>query len=769
MKIDNRLIRRSVFSLIGVTAVMCVAGCAEEVTSFFRGSDNVEVTAAFAPSLRALTRAADGLNINTTGFSTLTSDNASSKVCVKVDDGAGNYTPYDYGITGATEISPSGATSPTFPAAVDVVHAYGWYPYNSGSTTFSIQPDQSTTAGYCLSDLMLANRADCNRSGSAVTPATLTFRHVMAKVVVNISPGPGVIVTAVTLHGIQPTVTIDESDVTSLTVGDASGTSGTVTLLTGGNVTALSNPADRTFAAVFPGQEVSGSFLTVATELNGTPSTITYSFQTGSKTFVKSYEYTMNISIDATQTGSPTVNIDNWQGAEGSVDVVIGGHAPTLTPDHLVLTYGGESRVITPSGIGTSWVGVSDTPSIAEVTDNGTTITVSPVNAGEATVFVFPISGVTGGFSSANCAVLVNKAAPTLTLSTTAMEVINSLSGSFTVTRDEAAGDITATSSNEAVATTSVAYAGNVATVTVTSHAVGNATITVTKGDGTNYAAYTGNDKTVNVTVRAVEETDKPENNPLWWVAQYNMAEGATDFVGEHSITGQYCFNFTDAATANVSGYHLPNFDEQISIVPMENPSTGANGTNILGISEELSSPKAFSEQPRNVGGETVAASTSWIGKSGNAVYAVRYAGTKYASAWRYKWVSTPCNGVLIESYLVSAANETEAKAVLAGLASSTTFKGNLTSGTGNLAPTSTTVTTNGYCVRFLPACGYRLNSNNGGSGTADDYQGAYGSSWSATAKDSSNGWVWNFGSGNLGELTSDQKYGASVRLFRDH
>ena len=751
--------------MIGVTAVMCVAGCAEEVTSFFRGSDNVEVTAAFAPSLRALTRAADGLNINTTGFSTLTSDNASSKVCVKVDDGEENYTPYDYDITGATEISPSGETSPTFPAAVDEVHAYGWYPYNSGNTSFSIQPDQSTTAGYCLSDLMLADKADCNRSGSGVTPATLTFRHVMAKVVVNISPGPGVTVKAVTLHGIQPTVTINESNVESLTVGDVSGTPGTVTLLTGGTVTALSNPADRTFAAVFPGQEVTGSFLTVATELNGTPSTITYSFQTGSKTFAKGYEYTMNISIDATQTGSPTVNIDNWQGAEGSVDVVIGGHAPTLTPDHLELTYGGESGVLTPSGIGTSWVGVSDKPSIAEVTASGSTITVSPVNAGETTVFVFPVSGVTGGFSSANCAVLVNKAAPTLTLSTTAMEVLNNSSSAFTVTRDEAAGDITATSSNEAVATTSVEYADNVATVTVTGHAVGNATITVTKGDGTNYTDYTATDKRVDVTVRGMSMTD----NPLWWVAEFNMAEGATDFVGEHSITGQYCFNFTAAATANVSGYHLPNFDEQVSIVPMNNLSTTSDGRNIFG----LTGTSNFSEVACNVGEKSVVASTSVIKKNAdNDYYAIRFIGTSNCSAWHYKFQAsgtTPCAGLLIESYLLSGVTTVGAATTLINGASfNSTFQNEyVASGSAdvNVSPASTTVTTNGYCQRFLPACGRCY----GGTGAATLNQGSLGFYWSATPRGGSDGWDWYFGSGNLYEGTYPWQYGLSVRLFRDH
>ena len=477
----------------------------------------------------------------------------------------------------------------------------------------------------------------------------------------------------------------------------------------------------------------------------------------------------MNISIGATQTGSPTVNIDNWQGAEGSVDVVIGGHAPTLTPDHLELTYGGESGVITPSGIGTSWIGASGNNNIATVTENGTTITVDPVNAGETTVFVFPVSGVTGGFSSANCAVLVNKAAPTLTLSTTALEVVNSLSGSFTVTRDEAAGDITASSSNTDVATiTSVEYADNVATVTVTGNGVGNATITVTKGDGTNYAAYTGNDKTVNVTVRAVEETDKPENNPLWWVAQFNMAEGATDFVGEHSITGQYCFNFTDAATANVSGYHLPDFDEQISIVPMENPYTGANGTNIFGLTTDLSSPTEFSEQPSNVGGNSVAANTSIIGKKADGdFYAIRFIGTSYCSAWHYKWVTSPCNGLLIESYLLSGVTTlSQAKTKMAEASfATTTFTGSYNASGANQSPASTAVTTNGFCQRFLPACGYC----NGATGAATRYQGSYGYYWSATAKGSSYGWYWGFGSGSLFEGADGRTHGLSVRLFRDH
>ena len=46
--------------------------------------------------------------------------------------------------------------------------------------------------------------------------------------------------------------------------------------------------------------------------------------------------------------------------------------------------------------------------------------------------------------------------------------------------------------------------------------------------------------------------------NPLWWVAQYNLAEGKTSFVTEHSTTSQYVFKRDDVITASVQGYHIP-------------------------------------------------------------------------------------------------------------------------------------------------------------------------------------------------------------------
>ena len=270
------------------------------------------------------------------------------------------------------------------------------------------------------------------------------------------------------------------------------------------------------------------------------------------------------------------------------------------------------------------------------------------------------------------------------------------------------------------------------------------------------------------------------QQNALWWVAEYNM-KTATTFEPSHSTSSQYCWQF-DAAQTNfnktvtVSGtnYHLPTFDEQISIIPMNNPSSGGDGSNIFGISNtDPASPYSFVEQPCNIGGNTVNAGTgtSYMYKisTGNEVYAVRFIGTDYASAWHYKWVSSPCNGVLIESYLVDVADATAAQTLLPTLA--TSFAAlengvyNASSTKANLRPTDTDATDDGYCQRFLPACGYC----GGATGTATDDQGSFGRYWSATAKDSSYGWSWYFYSGYLYEYTGYRTNGRSVRLFRDH
>ena len=314
-------------------------------------------------------------------------------------------------------------------------------------------------------------------------------------------------------------------------------------------------------------------------------------------------------------------------------------------------------------------------------------------------------------------------------------------------------GVITATSSDTNRATiTSIDQ--NTGVVTVTRVASGAVAITVTVAEDANYQAYTANDKTVDV------NDFKLTDNPLWWVAQYNLAKNKTSFVAAHSTVSQYVFSFNDAKTANISGYHQPDFSEQVSIIP-SNVTTG-NGTNIFGLTQTLASPYEFAEVDCEVGGANVSGSTSIWGKNADKdFYAIRFIGTQYCSAWHYKWVTSPCNGLLIESYLLSGVttlDQAKAKMAEANF-TSTIFTGAANAGTANQTPTSSTLTTNAFCQRFLPACG-----SGSGSGAANDSQGVYGGYYPSTAP-----FQWNTnGNGVLLEGVGNQTAGRSVRLFRN-
>lgn len=261
--------------------------------------------------------------------------------------------------------------------------------------------------------------------------------------------------------------------------------------------------------------------------------------------------------------------------------------------------------------------------------------------------------------------------------------------------------------------------------------------------------------------------------NPLWWMAQYNMAEGGSSFVTSHSTESQYCFDFTDACAEAVANYHLPTCAELTSILPCNKAPLTSD--NIFKLTETLNNPKEFSEITCTVGGSSVSANTSVIGKNADAdYYAVRFIGTQYASAWHYKWITSPCTGLLIESYLIpgGCADIAAAKMILAGLASSTIFTGSANSSSANQTPETTAVTANAFVQRFLPACGAIYGS--GGSGIASSGIGIVGNYSSATeGYDSTTNWNCYFNKNGdnyyFRGLSVERSYGNSVRLFRDN
>lgn len=288
-------------------------------------------------------------------------------------------------------------------------------------------------------------------------------------------------------------------------------------------------------------------------------------------------------------------------------------------------------------------------------------------------------------------------------------------------------------------------------------------TITVTS----NITPWGGSDTPENTYTGYVTPTNNIKNNPLWYMAQYNLAQNKTSFDAGHAALSQYVFSFNDALQADISGYHQPTRDEMISIIPSDNASDVS--TSIFALPGTLDAPSSYSELACNIGGSCVDASTSWFGKNGDGdYYAVRFIGTQFASAWHYKYVTSPCNGLLIESYLIaSSLTEAEAKTLLAGLASSSIFTGTVGTSYANQTPASSASTICDFVQRFLPACGKKyVDENTSGTGTATDSQDESGYYWSATEFSLRKGWRWGYSNSALTVRNDAKSAGYSVRLF---
>ena len=260
---------------------------------------------------------------------------------------------------------------------------------------------------------------------------------------------------------------------------------------------------------------------------------------------------------------------------------------------------------------------------------------------------------------------------------------------------------------------------------------------------------------------------DLCRRNPLWWVAQYNMASNRTSFVAAHSTSSQYVFLASTAATENVANYHLPSLYEYASIIPTDDEIN--TGTNVFKISNTLDSPYEYSEIPCNIGGKSIAGPTSYIGKkSSGDCYAIRFIGTPHASAWHYKWTNTPCNGLLIESYMLSKdMTVSEAQTLLANWKDNTppNFTGTLGASGANLSPETTVISANGFVQRFFPAAGYTKSSN----GTANQSVETTAYYWGSQITGSSS---WTMLAANNEPFLGLQKTalvrGFPIRLFKD-
>lgn len=88
-----------------------------------------------------------------------------------------------------------------------------YYPYAEAGapTTFSVAADQTT--GYEASDLMAASKSRVLPSANAIN---MVFKHLLSKIVINVTNESGTDITAVTLRGSVPTATVDLPNLTAV-------------------------------------------------------------------------------------------------------------------------------------------------------------------------------------------------------------------------------------------------------------------------------------------------------------------------------------------------------------------------------------------------------------------------------------------------------------------------------------------------------------------------------------------------------------------------
>jgi len=318
MKVTFNSIKNGLLMSVVAMGAAALTGCSSELAEQQSGGaadgpaaagTAVEIVPSFVEQTPGLTRAADGLNTSSTGFSNNT---LSARIFVDQGSYSSDFTEFDYICSGTTMTPPT--TAPKFPAASSVrsVNVYGWYPAQDASKSFTIQNDQSTDVNYAKSDLMLANQAQCTREPSTsdatqwtVTQAALSFRHVMAKAKITFKSVDGTSITAVKLKNIKPTVTISDGTKTALAIGDASGTTDDVTLWTGTKTSSTEEVA----CGVFPPQTIAanGNFIEVET---GTGSVL-YTVGTAAKEFEGGKEYSVTIEVGTSDVGH-TVSLGNW-------------------------------------------------------------------------------------------------------------------------------------------------------------------------------------------------------------------------------------------------------------------------------------------------------------------------------------------------------------------------------------------------------------------------------------------------------------------------
>ena len=181
-----------------------------------------------------------------------------------------------------------------YPEGNDKSQIVAYYPYREGHTptSFSVEADQTT--GYGASDLMAASNKDVLPT---VNTITMNFKHLLTKLVINVTKEVEANITSIALKGSIPTATLDLAALTVTADANVAAT----------NITAQVVETNKTYRALIVPQTVALT-LEVATSDGKT-----LSQKLTSTTLAQGGQYSVNIRVLPDDIEVKLIgDIENW-------------------------------------------------------------------------------------------------------------------------------------------------------------------------------------------------------------------------------------------------------------------------------------------------------------------------------------------------------------------------------------------------------------------------------------------------------------------------
>ena len=229
---------------------------------------------------------------------------------------------------------------------------------------------------------------------------------------------------------------------------------------------------------------------------------------------------------------------------------------------------------------------------------------------------------------------------------------------------------------------------------------------------------------------------------PLAYLAEYNVNPEGTDFVTTQALDVSGYFSYEDAVdkftNITIAGkkYHLPSKEEWMAILPV------SAEPDHVSFSEQRTHSDI--REDVSIAGESISSTNDYQSNGNGSVYALRYKGTNYVSAWRYEY--TTLNGGRVLKITCRSLQNKSTLPTLEEIAASEFWD-----------------TNNGEdVVRYFPAAGF-IDSEDESFG-----ESSAGYYWSSTKLNMWYSWNALFGKEYACTFQGESSNRFSIRLFED-